>query len=63
VLVEGFYGTIEDVTLTHTVVKIWDWRRYVIPDARMLSDPFVSASLFDPFVWSSVEFWARTRRI
>jgi small-conductance mechanosensitive channel len=57
VLVDGFYGTIEDVTLTHTVVKIWDWRRYVIPNARMLSQPFVSASLFDPYVWASVEFW------
>jgi small-conductance mechanosensitive channel len=50
VLVDGFFGTIEDVTLTHTVVKIWDWRRYVIPNARMLSNPFVNASLFDRFV-------------
>jgi len=57
VLVDGFYGTVEDVTLTHTVLKVWDWRRYVIPNVRMLQSPFLNASLFDRFVWTSVEFW------
>lgn len=57
VVIDGFYGTVEDVTLTHTVLKVWDWRRYVIPNARMLQNPFLNASLFDRFVWTSVEFW------
>jgi small-conductance mechanosensitive channel len=34
--VDDHYGTIEDVTTTHTTVKLWDWRRYVVPNSAML---------------------------
>jgi len=57
VILDGWYGKIEDITLTHTILKSWDWRRYVVPNSRMLQNPFVNASLFDPYQWAYVEFW------
>jgi small-conductance mechanosensitive channel len=56
VKMDGFYGTIEDITATHTTIKLWDWRRYVVPNTRMLEANLVNYSLTDTFVWVSVEF-------
>jgi small-conductance mechanosensitive channel len=57
VLMNGQYGTIEDVTATHTVIKLWDWRRYVVPNARVLGTDFLNLTLFDAFQWAKVDFW------
>ena len=57
VRIDGHYGTIEDITATHTAVKVWDWRRYLVPNARMLQSTFFNYSLFDTFQWAYVEFW------
>jgi small-conductance mechanosensitive channel len=40
VIVEGEWGTIEEITLTYVVVKIWDLRRLVVPMTRFLDSPF-----------------------
>ncbi len=53
----GFYGTVEDISLTHTTIKIWDWRRCVVPNSKMLQEEFLSYSLHDGWVWASIEFW------
>ena len=50
------YGTIEDLGYTHCVVKIWDWRRYVIPNTTMLQKSFLNYSLRDQFVLAYVSF-------
>lgn len=55
--IAGHYGTVEDITTTHTTIKLWDWRRYVLSNSRMLQTEFVNYSLFDQFVWASIEFW------
>ena len=57
VLVDGEYGTIEDVTLTHCIIRRWDWLRYVIPNSKMLTKEFVNYSLIDNHRWVYVEFW------
>ncbi|MBN2715863.1 MAG: mechanosensitive ion channel family protein [Deltaproteobacteria bacterium] len=57
VLINDQYGTIEDITATHMVIKLWDWRRYVVPNARVLSTDFLNLSLFDAFQWAKVDFW------
>lgn len=57
VKVDGNYGTVEDITATHTTIKLWDWRRYLVPNGRMLQSPFLNYSLFDSFQWAYVEFW------
>ena len=40
VIVENEWGTIEEVTLTYVVVKIWDLRRLVVPITYFLEKPF-----------------------
>jgi small-conductance mechanosensitive channel len=57
VLLDGHYGTIEDITITHTTLKRWDWKRYVIPNAQMLQSKVLNYTLFDDFLWPYVEFW------
>lgn len=57
VKLHGHYGTVEDIGLTHTTIRIWDYRRYVLPNAKMISSEFLNYSLVDRWVWASVEFW------
>jgi small-conductance mechanosensitive channel len=40
VIVEGEYGTIEEITLTYVVVKLWDLRRMILPVTYFLEKPF-----------------------
>jgi small-conductance mechanosensitive channel len=40
VVIEGEWGTIEEITLTYVVVKVWDLRRLVVPITRILESPF-----------------------
>jgi len=55
--IDSFYGTIEDINITHTVVKLWDWKRYVIPNSQMLQSKFLNYSLFDTHIWAYIEFF------
>jgi small-conductance mechanosensitive channel len=40
VVIEGEWGTIEEITLTYVVVKAWDLRRLVVPITRILDSAF-----------------------
>jgi small-conductance mechanosensitive channel len=40
VVVDGEWGWIEDITSTYVVIRIWDWRRLVVPISRFLEQPF-----------------------
>jgi small-conductance mechanosensitive channel len=40
VIVEGEFGTIEEITSTYVVVKIWDWRRMIVPLTYIIEKPF-----------------------
>ncbi len=40
VIVEGEWGWIEEITATYVVVRIWDWRRMILPIAYFLEKPF-----------------------
>lgn len=51
------YGTVEDITTTHTTIKLWDWRRYILPNSKMLQTEFTNYSLFDRDIWAHVTFW------
>jgi small-conductance mechanosensitive channel len=57
VLVDNEYGTIEDVTLTHCIIRRWDWLRYVVPNSLMMTKEFINYSLRDNHRWVNVEFW------
>lgn len=55
--VDGVYGTVEDITLSHTTIKVWDWRRYVVPNSKMLQSNVLNLSLHDRYQWAYVEFF------
>jgi small-conductance mechanosensitive channel len=40
VVVEGEFGTIEEITLTYITIRIWDERRLVLPITYFLEKPF-----------------------
>ncbi|MFP3983665.1 MAG: mechanosensitive ion channel family protein [Desulfurivibrionaceae bacterium] len=40
VIVENEWGWIEEINLTYVVVKIWDWRRLVLPISYFVDNPF-----------------------
>lgn len=57
VLIDNQYGTVEDITITHTVIKLWDWKRLIIPNSSMLTKEMVSYTTKDSYIWAYVEFW------
>lgn len=56
VLIDDNYGTVEDISMTHTVIKIWNWRRYVVPNSIMLSKELINCTMHDAYQWTHVEF-------
>ena len=59
--IDGYYGTVEDITATHTTIKLWDWRRYVVPNSQMMQAKFLNLSLNDRYIWAAVELWVDYR--
>ncbi|CAD7041572.1 mechanosensitive ion channel protein MscS [Pseudorhizobium endolithicum] len=39
-LVEGEWGNVEEITSTYVVVKLWDWRRLILPLGYFIERPF-----------------------
>jgi small-conductance mechanosensitive channel len=39
-LIEGEWGNVEEITSTYVVVKIWDWRRLILPLSYFIEQPF-----------------------
>jgi small-conductance mechanosensitive channel len=40
VIVENEYGTVEEITSTYVVVKLWDLRRMIVPLTYFIEKPF-----------------------
>jgi small-conductance mechanosensitive channel len=40
VVLQGEFGTIEDIGLTYVTLKLWDERRLIVPTPRFLEQPF-----------------------
>ncbi|MGE4064626.1 MAG: mechanosensitive ion channel family protein [Rhodospirillaceae bacterium] len=40
VIVEGEWGTIEEITSTYVVIKVWDLRRLIVPLSYFMEKPF-----------------------
>jgi small-conductance mechanosensitive channel len=56
VIVEGEWGWIEEIFATYVVVRIWDWRRMVVPLSYFIENPFQnwtreSASIIGSVFW------------
>jgi small-conductance mechanosensitive channel len=40
VVIEGESGTVEEITLTYVTVRVWDFRRLIVPVTQFLEKPF-----------------------
>ena len=40
VIVEGEMGRIEEITSTYVVIRLWDWRRLIVPLNHFIEKPF-----------------------
>src|SRR5439155_2084333 len=40
VVVENEWGWIEEITATYVVVRLWDWRRLIVPLTYFIEKPF-----------------------
>ncbi|MGE0748501.1 MAG: mechanosensitive ion channel family protein [Rhodospirillales bacterium] len=40
VIVEGEFGWVEEITSTYVVVRVWDWRRVILPLTYFIERPF-----------------------
>jgi small-conductance mechanosensitive channel len=56
VIVEKEWGTIEEITLTFVVVRVWDERRLVVPMTRFLEQPFENWTKVSPALHGTVFF-------
>jgi small-conductance mechanosensitive channel len=57
VKLDDLYGVVVDIAPTHTVIRLWDWRRYVVPNSRLIQQPILNYTLTDRQVMASAEFW------
>ena len=55
VTVENEYGTVEDITLRHTIVLTWEHKRLVIPNSKLDEMILVNYSIIDPRMKCIVE--------
>jgi small-conductance mechanosensitive channel len=55
VTIENEYGTIEDITLRHTVVLTWENKRLIIPNEKIDSISLINYSIIDPKMLCRVE--------
>ena len=61
VIVEGEWGTIEEINLTYVVVKVWDERRLVVPISRFLESSFQNWTRVSPELHGTVFLYADYR--
>ena len=56
ITIENEYGTVEDITLRHTIVRTWDYKRLIIPNEKIDSMTLINYSIIDPTMLCSTEF-------
>ncbi|MFI2610049.1 mechanosensitive ion channel family protein [Kitasatospora sp. NPDC018619] len=54
VVVDGQQGTVEEITLSYLVVRLWDYRRLVVPVSYFVSRPFENWTRRDPGLLAAV---------
>ncbi|MFG2904557.1 mechanosensitive ion channel family protein [Kitasatospora sp. NPDC048286] len=54
VVVDGQQGTVEEITLTYLVVRLWDYRRLVVPVSYFVNKPFENWTRRDPGLLAAV---------
>lgn len=54
VTLENEYGTVEDITLRHTVVRTWQNRMLIIPNEKLDNMTLINYSIIDPRILCTV---------
>lgn len=57
VVVEGEWGTIEEITLTYVVVRVWDLRRLILPITYFVEKPFQNWTRSSANILGTVTLW------
>ncbi len=57
VVIDEHYGTVEDISLNHTIIKLWNWKRLIIPSSKMLSKEVLNFTYHDSYIWVHIEFY------
>jgi small-conductance mechanosensitive channel len=57
VIVENEWGWVEEITGTYVVIKVWDWRRLVVPLSYFLEKPFQNWTLQGTDLIGTVLLW------
>jgi small conductance mechanosensitive channel len=55
VSIEGEYSTVEDITLRHTIVRTWEYKRLMIPNSKLDEMTVINYSIIDPRMLCTVE--------
>ena len=55
VTIDSEYGTIEDITLRHTIVKTWQNKRLIIPNGKIDEMNLINYSIIDPRMLCTIE--------
>jgi small-conductance mechanosensitive channel len=54
VIVENEFGSIEEITGTYVVIRLWDWRRMIVPLSYFIEKPFQNWTRHSPALIGSV---------
>ncbi|MBI3199326.1 MAG: mechanosensitive ion channel [Rhodospirillales bacterium] len=57
VVVENEWGWVEEITGTYVVIKLWDWRRLIIPLSYFLERPFQNWTMQTTDLIGTVLLW------
>lgn len=57
VVVEGEWGRIEEILMTHVIIRVWDKRRLVVPIAYFVQTPFQNWTINSTDLVGSVYLW------
>jgi len=58
VIVENEWGNIEEITATYVVVRLWDWRRMILPLSYFIEHPFQNWTRESSALIGTVMFYA-----
>lgn len=56
VVMDDYYGTIEDITMSYVVLKIWDGRRVIYPSSYFTTTPFENYTRTGTEISAGIDF-------
>lgn len=57
VTIDDQYGIIEEIGLTYSILRRWDWNRIIIPNTKLLQKEIQNLTMTDHYIWAHIEFF------